>query len=114
MERLQNICNWTVPIITKIVCLLFGTLAVALYFIPFHVFLAAVISTKFILRALFYYHPFGIFQNKTNVNELLELIGRVPSRVEVQQRKNFAVKHKTASSSQRSVTSTITAANTAT
>eukprot|EP00050_Salpingoeca_kvevrii_P011193 m.13469 g.13469 ORF g.13469 m.13469 type:complete len:817 (+) comp3305_c0_seq1:148-2598(+) len=88
-ERVKNLVNWSVPLITKLLCAGLIVASFVLYLVPLRYLLLVVGTKKFIKKGLNRYQPFGLFELPKGwlpTNEALELLGRVPSDIERAQR----------------------------
>eukprot|EP00052_Salpingoeca_macrocollata_P028594 m.278193 g.278193 ORF g.278193 m.278193 type:complete len:1090 (-) comp22878_c1_seq4:39-3308(-) len=85
-ERVKNLFCWSMPLVSWLVfaALVLGTLV--LYLVPLRWLLLAWGWKKFVRKGLRKYQPFGLFvlpRGYRPLNEALELVGRVPSDVDL-------------------------------
>eukprot|EP00042_Codosiga_hollandica_P056436 m.812777 g.812777 ORF g.812777 m.812777 type:complete len:1180 (-) comp59348_c0_seq5:135-3674(-) len=89
-ERVKNLTNWSVPLITTLVISFLFVASIVLAVIPVNYLLLAWGVKKFVMKGLQKYHPKFKKKTSVSVNELFELIGRLPSDIELLQRRRFA------------------------
>lgn len=90
-----SLANWTTPIITQLACVALLVGALVLYVVPVNYLLLVAITRKFIKKGLAHYKPFGFFtvsRDHKPVNEVLEIINRVPSDIDLVRRKRLPPK----------------------
>lgn len=61
-----SLANWTVPVITQIVCVVLVLASVALYFIPLNYILLVVMTRKFIKKGMWFRSTKGLSIRRRN------------------------------------------------
>ena len=90
LEKARNLLVWTTPPITTLVVVAMCLASVALYLIPFRYLPMLWATKKMYKKGLQRYQPFGLGKlpkDHRPCNEVLELIGRVPDDLQIEQRK---------------------------
>eukprot|EP00043_Microstomoeca_roanoka_P017883 m.188128 g.188128 ORF g.188128 m.188128 type:complete len:957 (+) comp16719_c0_seq2:96-2966(+) len=97
-EKIKNFFNWSVPAITGVIATIMVIASIVLYFIPLRYVLLVWGVRRFLKKGrLRYFPPKTIDKHREPVNEMKELLGRIPDDIEKVQRQRLYPDGKTTS-----------------